>query len=273
MPEDQIMVELPPFRVWNRGGDRPVLALHCSLAHSGAWTGVAEHLTGVTLTATDQPSHGRAPDWDRTSDLHSLTTRLSIGMAEQIGGGQAIDLIGHSFGATVALRMALDRPDLVRSLTLIEPVIFAAARQAKNPAFAPFEVSHTGFEDLVRTGQMDAAARAFHAIWGSGDILKDLPEKTRRYMIDRIYLIEAQNPYLLGDRADLLRSGGLESVRVPVLLIEGATSPAIIDAIHTELARRLPNARRLSVAGAGHMVPITHAALIGPDIRAHLAAC
>jgi lipase len=38
-----------------------------------------------------------------------------------------VHLIGHSFGATVALRLAIEAPERVASLTLIEPVLFAAA--------------------------------------------------------------------------------------------------------------------------------------------------
>jgi pimeloyl-ACP methyl ester carboxylesterase len=71
----------------------------------------------------------------------------------------------------------------------------------------------------------------------------------------------------------MLRAGGLEALSVPVLLIEGADSPAIIDAVHAALSARLPRVRRLSVAGAGHMVSITHAEVIAPAVQAHLDAC
>jgi pimeloyl-ACP methyl ester carboxylesterase len=47
----------------------------------------------------------------------------------------------------------------------------------------------------------------------------------------------------------------------------------VIDAIHTELARRLPMAARLSVPGAGHMVPITHSQAVAGAIAVHLASC
>jgi lipase len=249
-------MDLPPHRSWSLGGSRPVLALHCSLAHAGAWSGLAGHLSGVTLTASDQPGHGRAPAWQPGTDLHGLAARQSIAMAEHLGG--AVDLIGHSFGGTVALRLVLERPDLVRSLTLIEPVIFAAARAAGDPAFAPFLARHRAVAELIRAGRRAEAAAAFHAEWGAGKALANLPERARRYMVDRIHLIEAQNPVLLDDAAGLLRAYGLESVGVPVLLVEGAASPPVIAAIQSELARRLPQATRLTVPGAGHMVPITH---------------
>jgi pimeloyl-ACP methyl ester carboxylesterase len=99
-----------------------------------------------------------------------------------------------------------------------------------------------------------------------------LPDRPRDYIIDRIHLIPAQNRALLDDSADLLRAGGLEALRVPVLLVEGALSPAIIAANHAELARRLPNARRASVANAGHMLPLTHPDDLAALTTAHLAA-
>ena len=84
MPEDLLTVAVPPHRVWHRGGDRAVLALHCSLAHAGAWAGLAAALSRVTITATDQIGHGRAADWDGISDLHAMATKDAIAMAEAV---------------------------------------------------------------------------------------------------------------------------------------------------------------------------------------------
>lgn len=263
---------LPPFRTWHRGGDRPVLALHCSLAHAGAWGTLAQHLHGITLTAMDQTGHGRAPDWDGVTDLHTDATRAAIAMASEIGLGDPIDLVGHSFGATVCLRIALERPDLVRSLTLVEPVIFAAARAAGDSAYVPFRVRHEQLAELLQSGKRDQAAVDFHGYWGSGEPFADLPPKMQTYITDRMHLIAAQNPYLLDDAAGLLRYMGLESIGVPTLLVEGADSPPIIDAVHSELARRLTQVTRLAVPGAGHMVPITHAAEVALAVQAHLDA-
>ena len=271
MPEDLALLTLPPHRTWVRGGTRPVLALHCSLAHAGAWSGLAAQLDGITLTATDQTGHGNAPAWDGVSDLHGGATEASILMAERLGQGGPVDLLGHSFGATVALRLALTRPDLVRSLTLVEPVIFAAAQG--DAAYAPFRARHLAFASLIQSGQREAALRMFHGDWGTGDALEDLPERTRAYMLDRIHLIEAQNPALLDDAASMLRAGGLEAVRAPVLLIDGAKSPPVIEAVQSALARRLPKVQRLTVQGAGHMVSITHSAEIAPVVQVHLDGC
>lgn len=273
MPEDFSAPVDTPLRVWHRGGARPVLALHCSLAHSGAWAALAERLHDVTITAPDQPGHGRAGAWDKGTDLHVIVTRQSIGVAENLGQGAAIDLIGHSFGATVALRIALERPDLVRSLTLIEPVLFAAARAADHPAYAPFRTNHLKFAALVQAGKLEQAAALFHSDWGTGDQFSDLPAKTKVYMIERIHIIVGQNPVLLDDAAGLLRYMGLESLGIPVLLIAGAQSPPIVQAVHGELLRRLPMAVQQVVPDAGHMVPISHAVAVGAAVQAHLSAC
>jgi lipase len=271
MAEDMVELDAAPFRVWNKGGARPVLALHCSLAHAGAWSGLVDHLSGVTVTALDQPGHGRAADWDGVTDLHGLTTRLSINMAERLGGGQPIDVLGHSFGATVALRMALERPDLIRSLVLIEPPLFAAARAGGSAAFAPFQVEHLAVAQALADGRREDATAMFHGLWGNGAVFANLPARQQHYMMDRIHFIAAQNPFLLEDSTGLLRYMGLESVGVPVLLVEGGASPAIVSAVQDELARRLPQVTRLVVPGAGHMVPISHPSVVAEAVMAHLA--
>lgn len=270
MAED-IAALAAPFRVWHKGGARPVLALHCSLAHSGAWSGLVDHLSAVTVTAMDQLGHGRAPDWDGVTDLHGLTTRLSVDMAEMLADGRPVDVIGHSFGATVALRMALERPDLVRSLVLIEPPLFAAARASGSAVFAPFHLEHLAVAQTLHDGRARDAAAMFHGHWGNGTAFADLPARQQQYMVDRIHFIAAQNRYLLDDQAGLLRYMGLESIGVPVLMVEGGASPPIVHAVQDELARRLPNVSRLVVPEAGHMVPISHPAVVAKAVMAHFA--
>ena len=263
---------LAPHRTWQRGGSRPVLALHCSLAHSGAYAGLAEALTGITLTALDFIGHGAARDWDGQEDYHSAATAQALGLAAALGQGQPIDLIGHSFGGTVALRLAVERPDLVRSLLLVEPVFFAAAKAAGDPAWDRFITDHREFGDLVAAGNRTEAARQFHAIWGNGEPFEALPARTQAYLADRIHLITAPWPVVLDDAPGLLAPGRLERVRGPVLLVEGNLSPEIVPAVNRALAARLPKVSRMTVPEAGHMLPISHPVPLAALVTAHLAA-
>jgi lipase len=268
---------------WERGGDRRLLMLHCSLAHGGVWLGLAERLHGFQILAPDLPGHGASADPARAdvagaeADIHGLSTAVATELAERMASevGQPIDLIGHSFGGTLALRLALQRPDLVRRLVLIEPVLFAAARQTPDQGPAAWQ-DHARrqqpIDAAIAMGDFERAAGLFHAIWGSGTALDRMPERLRRYIIERIRLVSAMAPDLEADRPGLLAPGRLEALGAPVLLAGGADSPAVIAAIHTSLAARMPRVRRLQIAGAGHMLPLTHAAQLAPQIQAHLDA-
>ncbi len=88
-------------------GARPVLALHCSLAHGGAWAGVAGKLPGRRLLAPDLPGHGKSPDWADPGDYHDAATRAVLAILEAAARDGPVDVMGHSFGATVALRLGL----------------------------------------------------------------------------------------------------------------------------------------------------------------------
>ena len=54
----------------NGAGARQVFALHCTMAHAGAWRGLAGALSDdVTITAIDMCRHGISPDWDGQGEL------------------------------------------------------------------------------------------------------------------------------------------------------------------------------------------------------------
>ncbi|WP_338272020.1 alpha/beta hydrolase [Roseicyclus marinus] len=246
-------------RRWGQGG-APALLLHCSLAHSGAWDGVARALADrLTLTAPDLVGHGRGPARDPARDYHDHATEAALAHLPE----RPTHLIGHSFGATLALRLALDHPERIASLTLIEPVLFAAARGG--PGWAANIAAMAGIGPRLAAGDAMGATRDFLAQWGGGVPLDAMPKPQQAYMIDRIWVVPASAPALEEDSARLLPRLG--QLACPVLLVEGANSPPVIAEIQSGLATAIPEARRAIVPGAGHMVPITHAGPVAQDIR------
>lgn len=243
-------------------GARQALAIHCTLAHSGAWRGVGQVLADhVTLTCLDLPGHGKSAHWDAQTDFHHHCTKAALSYL-----ARPFDVIGHSFGATIALRLAVEHPELVRSLTLIEPVFFAAAIKGAPDRMSAYRGLEESYSAAFECGDHALAARQFNRFWGDGTKWDEISETTRRYMTDRIALVPAQGPMVMEDNAGLLAPGRLGRASMPCLLIEGDQSPDIIDAINTSLANRLPNATRAVIAGAGHMSPITHPGPVGAQI-------
>lgn len=235
-------------------GDRPALAIHCSLASSNAWAGVADRLADrLTLTAFDLPGHGRSAIWPGEGDFLSLSAQIAASFVER-----PLDLIGHSFGSVVALRLALAAPEAVRTLTLVEPVLFAAVRGSG--AWAEICAMMGRYRAALSAGERDAAAAIFTGVWGAGVAWSDLPAHERAAIAQRIHLVEAGTPALFADSGRILAPGSLESLDLPVLIIRGDRSPAIIEAIAEAIAARLPDVGVATVPGAAHMVPITHPA-------------
>lgn len=243
-------------------GVRQALAIHCTLAHSGAWRSLGAALENhFTLTAIDLPGHGKSGDWDRRRDLHAqcrdaVLAHLSAPM----------DVIGHSFGATVALRVAVEHPHLVRSLTLIEPVFFAAAIADAPEAMAAHEIEAEPYLAALAQGDTMTAARLFNRVWGDGTKWDDVPEGTRRYMAERMQIVPGQADAIVEDNAQIMNPGALDKATMPTLLIQGDQTADIIDAVNKSLAARMPNARRAWITGAGHMAPLTHPRAVAREI-------
>ena len=226
-----------------------------------AFDPMARRLGGrVDLTAFDLPSHGRSGAWQPADgeDYHTTVTR----MAEGLLGEGPVDLIGHSIGATVALRLAVAAPGRVRSLTLIEPVLFAASRSGHS--------LDDELAALAAAGRIEAAARLFLGIWGAPGGFEALPRSLQQAAVELMPLVLETDAALSADVHGILRPGGLEAVRAPSLLIAGADSPAVVGEIFDTLAARLPDARRATVPGAGHMAPVTHPAEVTALVAGNL---
>ena len=251
---------------WMRSGSdgKPVLMLHCTMGNAAAWRGLIEHLgSGHSFTAFDMPGHGKSAPWQDQDDFHTVGTEIAKTFLDQ-----PMDLIGHSFGGTIAVRLALELPKMIRSLVLIEPVLINLAF-ADNPELkAAYDLDHQEYKLAWDRGDNETAARAFNRHWGDGRRWADIPERARQTMIDKIGMIQAGEHNVIGDRYGFSQPGRLSGIDVPVLLLEGGASHASAAAINAALQTRLPQAQRAVVEGAGHMLPITHANQVAEEIDA-----
>jgi pimeloyl-ACP methyl ester carboxylesterase len=164
--------------------------------------------------------------------------------AELLGDGA--HLVGHSYGAVIALLAAAERPEAVRSLTVSEP---GALRLAEGtPAV----------DEMIANGErLFREARAipdetFLALFRSGagsayTTPGQLPEELRR----GVELLRAERPSWEAD----VPLEVLASADFPVLVVSGGHSPAF-EAVCDSLAEEL-SAERAVIPGRGHTVPST----------------
>lgn len=240
------------------GAAAPTLMIHCALARHEALLPLAKALGGATLF--DMPGHGQSGDWDGKTEYQGLIADIA---ASQCDG--PTHLIGHSFGATAALRLAVTRPDLVSRLTLIEPVYFVAAKGTEAhrmhaKVFRPFVMA-------MLTGDEAKAAQVFNDLWGETP-WTDLSERRQTDLTKRIHLIVAGAAAIEEDASGITSAERLAEVKVPVTLIRGSETVEVIAAIHETLVARLPNATDHVVSGAAHMLPMTHTDQVAEIIRA-----
>lgn len=241
-------------------GDTPALMLHCALASHQAIVPLARLFPGLTSTCMDLLGHGMNQPPDRPN---SLAANAAAAADLWTGPGW---VTGHSYGAAVAIRFALDHPDRVTHLVLIEPVLFAAASHAAG--YAQFRKDFIPIGEAFAANDMDRAAQHFIALWGDGTPWADVPKPLRDYAVHRMDFIAQSAADLEEDQSGMCAAGVLEELNIPVTLIRGATSHPVIADVHDKLAECLPNATQHVVAGAGHMAPITHTADVADIIKA-----
>ena len=243
-------------------GPRKALLLHCSLAHGGVYSKLGAAVGGaLELTSFDQPGHGRAADWEYDGDLQDRVTEMALELLTE-----PMDIIGHSFGGTVALRLAVERPEMVRSLSLLEPVMMAVAKVDNPKATAILMQEMGGFYQALEAGRHELAARMFTKLYGDGRPWDSLAEESREAITHRIHLIGAGHRAVNEDHYDLIASGKFEQIEAPTLILDGGEGGAVMNSVCEGLARRIPNSTRVCIAGGGHMVPLTRPNAVAREI-------
>jgi pimeloyl-ACP methyl ester carboxylesterase len=229
------------------GTGTALVLLHAGIADRSMWSAHLAPLAaaGYRVVAPDLPGFGETPEgpgplapWE---DVLHLLDDLGIGEAA---------LVGDSFGAAVALRVAVVAPERVRALALI------SARADEIPVSERLAAVWAAEEEAAERGDIDGAVQAVVDGWtlpGAPPELRDHVAAMQRRALELQLAAgeveEAPDP-LEADPDWPAR------LRMPVLVAAGEHDmPDCREAVPV-YTRKLPHARAELIPGAGHLAPL-----------------
>jgi pimeloyl-ACP methyl ester carboxylesterase len=249
------------------GSGEPVVLLHSSGSSGAQWRALAQRLAErYTVMAPDFYGYGGTAHWPGCRPFH-LECEAEIVLALLGRAGRRAHLVGHSYGGAVALHVAGLRRDLLRSLTLIEPVAFHLLRGTDASALAEIVQLAESVASATARGEYLAAFGRFIDYWNGPEAWREVPADKRCAMAARLPKIALDFHATLNEPA---RLEDFRSMSVPTLLLHGTSSPWPARRICDLLERILPEARLETIGGAGHMAPLTHRDLVNATVIAHL---
>jgi 3-oxoadipate enol-lactonase len=257
---------------WSEGGSgTPTFVLsHGFTGSSLDWAlqvdALAERRRVVTV---DHRGHGHSTKFG-TLDAYSID-QLASDLAAFIEavGGPPVDLLGHSMGGRVVLTMVLERPELVRSLILMDTSAWSfqppdeEMRKMVTEFVAAFDPAR-GMPTLeIRGPEDDLIDAAVPAEWQK--------EKDEILAGTDAYAFKALGTELWAEVQDgpgSLRSR-LSSIACPTTVIVGEHDHSLVDQA-PELAAEVGDGRITVIPGAYHSPQLTHPEAWRAAVEAHL---
>ena len=257
------------------GGALPVVALHSSASTGGQWRALTTALAGQRqVVAPDLPGYGfAAEDAEGNASLAAEAARVleAVGTATP-----AFHLVGHSYGGAVALKIALTYPWRVRSLTLIEPVVFHLLAQggARDAQDRRLYRGILGLRDRLRgavaAGWPGHGMAAFVDFWNGSGAWDRVETDQRRHLAAQSRAVIRNFAAVLGESWP---ASELARLRMPLLTITGGLSPEVTRRLTDKVIDGVGGAGEVTAArvfGAGHMAPLTHAEAVNSLIERHV---
>ncbi len=191
--------------------------------------------------------------WPDDGKSYSATTHASD-LADLIAGLKTgpVHLVGLSYGGLIAALVALDRPKLVRTLTLAEPALFALL--ADKPADkAALDAWNKGAEPMfaaVQKGDAVGATRLLAELvtnQGPGSFDK-LPAAFREILLDNARTL----PVLFASSEPTVSCEMLSKIKAPTLVVGGANTPPFFTATNSAVVKCIAGSRLQVIPKAGH---------------------
>lgn len=203
----------------------------------------------------------RVISYHRRGFANSARVNPPFSIGQQAADGRALldhlevpraHILGHSFGAAVALQLVLDSPSEVQSLALLEPPL---------PSVPSWSMFLEGVEairnEMYDRGHRAAAVEAFLTAVVGPDFRQYLDKYLPSGAFDMAVsdldtLFQAEFPSLAGWRFTAKEAG---SIQQPVLAVVGSESTPLFQEGHTLLRQWISHSEELIVPEANHGLP------------------
>ncbi|MFJ1768171.1 alpha/beta fold hydrolase [Amycolatopsis sp. NPDC088138] len=190
-------------------------------------------------------------------------------LLDRLGTGPAT-VVSHSSGCAIALQLAVDRPDLVARLVLSEPPLIDELLDPADLAEVRSTIGAAlgGAMAAAARGDIPAAFDAFNSAVCGHDYRAVL---TGVLGEDGLARAERDAEFFFTNEVPAIgRWTPPDPARItaPVLLVQGADSPGATHRLIGRLAAMLPDARVTTIAGANHLLPLTHPAELANALSA-----
>ena len=253
-----------------QGDGAPVVALHGSASTGAQWRSLVGYLCGrFEVFTPDLPGYGLSEPLILSAGLAG-DARAIGGLIDRIGG--RVHLVGHGYGGAVALKLAATRPELLRSLTVIEPAAFHLLRRGpRSDRLLYSDIAALAAQVFASAiaGDREAAIRAAVDYWNGDGAWSRSSEGLRAVLLARLERVCADLRAVMFEDGNLAE---LARIDVPALAVMGLDSPAPSVRLTELVAETLPRAQLRFVPDAGHMAPLTDPHVIDPMIAGLLVA-
>lgn len=232
------------------GSGDPLVILHGLFGMLDNWQTLGKRFGESRMSVlVDQRNHGKSPHADAV-DYPSLAADLAQFLEDQ--WMHEVDILGHSMGGKVAMQYALNFPDRVRKLIVVDmgvkqfprghDEIFAAMRSVPLTVEEGEEpLSRSQIDDLLSEHISEPGVRMF--------LMKNLKRNKELGYDWKMNLDALEKGY-----DDILKPVMGEPWRGEALFIRGGKSGYIKDEDWPGIQAMFPNAQLKTIEGAGHWV-------------------
>ena len=177
------MTNVPPIKVdfLEAGSSGPVVILvHSSVSGARQWRRLMDDLKDrFRVRAVNLFGYGTTPPW-LAETTQSLDDQARLVEAALPANADAIYLVGHSFGGSVAMKAAARLKGRVTKLVLLETNPFYLLRQSGHfDAFAEAIDLRDSIKKFGALGEWATAAEKFANYWGGAGTWQDMPSERR----------------------------------------------------------------------------------------------
>ena len=264
------MAQPRPF-VREAGTGPGVVCLHSNASSSSQWRGLLDILSPkFRVFAPDSYGSGKSADW--ASD-RVITLKDEVEFIEPVlaAAGDPFFLVGHSYGAALALIAALANPGRVQAMALYEPTLFSLIDMESPSPNAADGIRHAVHASSMALDERNPndAAKHFIDYWMGPSSWDTTPESRKLPIAASITNIRRWGHALLTEPTSL---EAFRTLDIPVLYMVGKESPQSSLGVARLLTNALPRVEVVEFDGLGHMGPITHPQQVNEVIARFLAS-